>query len=59
MTAFKLARSLFGTVTVAWTTKSKEDGKMATKNGFDCIIFEDYIPEDGRADVSKLPRFVK
>ena len=59
MTALKLARSLFGTVTVAWTTKSREDGKKATENGFDCIIFEDYVPEDGRADVSKLPVFVK
>ena len=58
MLAFKLARSLFGTVTVAWTVRSAEEERVAKKNGFDCIIFENYIPEDGRADVSKLPKFV-
>lgn len=58
MLALKIARSLFGTVTVAWTVRSPEDGEKAKKNGFDCIIFENYIPEDGRADASKLPRFV-
>jgi glycerophosphoryl diester phosphodiesterase len=56
--SLKLARSLFGTVTVAWTTRSAEEEEAAKKNGFDCIIFENYIPEDGRADVSKLPKFV-
>lgn len=56
--SLKLARSLFGTVTVAWTTRSAEEGEAAKKNGFDCIIFENYLPEDGRADVSKLPKFV-
>ena len=56
--SLKLARSLFGTVTVAWTTRSAEEEKTAKKNGFDCIIFENYIPEDSRADVSKMPKFV-
>ena len=56
--SLKLARSLFGTVTVAWTTRSAEEGETAKKNGFDCIIFENYLPEDGRVDVSKLPKFV-
>ena len=56
--SLKLARSLFGTVTVAWTTRSAEEGETAKKNGFDCTIFENYLPEDGRADVSKLPKFV-
>ena len=56
--SLKLARSLFGTVTVAWTTRSAEEEEAAKKNGFDCIIFENYLPEDGRADVSKLPKFV-
>ena len=59
MFAFKLTRSLFGTVSAAWTVRSEEEEKMAKKNGFDSIIFENYIPEDGRADVSKLPKFVK
>ena len=59
MLAFKLTRSLFGTVSAAWTVRSAEEGETAKKNGFDCIIFENYIPEDGRADVSKLPKFVK
>ena len=55
--SLKLARSLFDTVTVAWTTRSAEEADAAKKNGFDCIIFENYLPEDGRADVSKLPKF--
>ena len=59
MLAFKLTRSLFGTVSAAWTVRSEKEEQEAKKNGFDCIIFEKYIPKSGRADVSKLPVFVK
>ena len=59
MLAIKLTRSLFGTVSAAWTVRSEKEEQEAKKNGFDCIIFENYIPKSGRADVSKLPVFVK
>lgn len=59
MPSLKLARFLFGTVTVCWTVRSAQDGETARANGFDGVIFENYIPKDGRADVSKLPKYVK
>ena len=59
MLAYKIARSLFGTISAAWTVRSEKEEQVAKKNGFDCIIFENYIPSDGRADVSKLPKYVK
>ena len=58
MLSLKLARSLFGTVTVAWTVRSEEEGRVAKTHKFDSIIFENYLPEEGRADVSTLPKFV-
>lgn len=58
MLSLRLARSLFGTVTVAWTVRSEEEGRASKKHKFDSIIFENYIPEDGRADVASLPKYV-
>ena len=59
MLSLRLSRSLFGSVTVAWTTRTPEEGERARRAGFDSVIFENYIPEDGRVDVSKLPTYVK
>ena len=58
MLSLRLARSLFGTVTVAWTVRSEEEGRVAKKHKFDSIIFENYLPEDGQADVASLPKYV-
>ena len=58
MLSLKLARSLFGTVTVAWTVRSEEEGRAAKTHKFDSLIFENYIPSEGRADVDSLPKFV-
>lgn len=43
--ALKLTRALFGAATFAWTVRSCEEEALAYKNGFDSIIFENYIPE--------------
>lgn len=44
--AFSLrAARLMGAVTFAWTVRSAEEEKQAIKNGFDSIIFENYLPE--------------
>lgn len=59
MLSLRLARALFGSVTVAWTTRSPEEGESAKKHGFDSVIFENYIPDKGRADGTKLPKYVK
>ena len=40
----RLVRALFGVPTIAWTVRSAEEEKMARENGFDGIIFENYIP---------------
>lgn len=58
MLSLRLARSLFGTVTVAWTVRSEEEGRVAKKHKFDSIIFENYIPEEGRANAEALPKYV-
>ncbi len=42
--SLKLAR-LMGAVTFAWTVRSAEEEAAAYKNGFDSIIFENFIPE--------------
>ena len=39
-----LARRLFGAPTLAWTVRSEEEHNAAIKNGFDGVIFENYIP---------------
>ena len=58
MLSLKLARSLFGTVTVAWTVRSEEEGRVAKTHRFDSIIFENYLPDEGRADAESLPKYV-
>lgn len=42
---FKLIKAVYKPVTVAWTVRSKEEENAAYKNGFDSVIFENYIPE--------------
>jgi glycerophosphoryl diester phosphodiesterase len=42
--ALRLVRRLFGIPTLAWTVRSAEDEKKARENGFDGVIFENYIP---------------
>lgn len=42
--SLRLARML-GAVTYAWTVRSAEEEKEAYKNGFDSVIFENYLPE--------------
>lgn len=42
--ALRLVRSLFDVPTIAWTVRSAEEEAVARKNGFDGIIFENYIP---------------
>lgn len=41
----KLIRALFKTTAFAWTVRSREEEATAYKNGFDSVIFENYIPE--------------
>lgn len=43
--SFRIVRGLFGAVTFAWTIRSEEEEECALKNGFDGIIFENYIPQ--------------
>ena len=43
--ALRLARSLFGAPTLAWTVRSQSEEDIAGKHGFDGIIFENYIPK--------------
>ncbi len=43
--ALRIARRLFGAATFAWTVRSPQEEAEAYKNGFDSIIFENYIPE--------------
>ena len=38
-------RKLFRVPTLAWTVRSQEEENTAVKNGFDGIIFENYIPK--------------
>ncbi|MBO7196185.1 MAG: glycerophosphodiester phosphodiesterase [Clostridia bacterium] len=40
----RFVRRFFGTPTIAWTVRSAEEEQIARKNGFDGIIFENYIP---------------
>lgn len=43
--SFRAVKALFKPVTVAWTVRSPEEEKAAYDNGFDLVIFENYIPE--------------
>ena len=42
--ALKSVRGLFDVPTIAWTVRSAEEEKKAKENGFDGIIFENYLP---------------
>ena len=37
----------FGAPTFAWTVRSEDEEKVARERGFDGVIFEGYIPNDG------------
>ena len=39
------AARLMGAVSFAWTVRSPEEEAAALKNGFDGVIFENYLPE--------------
>ncbi len=43
--ALNLIRVLFKTATFAWTVRSRKEEDAAYKNGFNSVIFENYIPE--------------
>ena len=40
----RFVRRFFGVPTLAWTVRSKAEEEVARENGFDGIIFENYIP---------------
>lgn len=40
----RFVRAFFKVPTIAWTVRSAEDEAIARKNGFDGIIFENYLP---------------
>ena len=40
----RFVRAIFRTPTIAWTVRSAEEEAVARKNGFDGIIFENYLP---------------
>ena len=42
--ALRFVRSFFKVPTLAWTVRSLEEDAVARKNGFDGIIFENYLP---------------
>jgi glycerophosphoryl diester phosphodiesterase len=42
----KLVKRLFHIPLITWTVKSLEEEKTARANGFDAVIFENYIPEE-------------
>ena len=42
--ALRFVRGFFDVPTIAWTVRSAEEEAVARKNGFDGIIFENYIP---------------
>lgn len=41
----RFIRRTFGTPLYAWTVRSSEEERDAIRDGFDSVIFEDYIPE--------------
>lgn len=42
--ALRFIRGFFDVPTIAWTVRSAEEEAVARKNGFDGIIFENYLP---------------
>ncbi len=59
MTSLVLAKGLFGTPTFAWTVRSEEEADAARAAGFDGIIFEGFLPKDGKSDSLEFPKYVK
>ena len=53
MLPIPIIRSLFRPAFIAWTIKSPEEEAVAYKNGFDGVIFEQYIPEQTRREVKE------
>ena len=47
MPMLKFAR-LLGARTIAWTVRSQEEEDAAFANGFDAVIFENYIPRENK-----------
>jgi len=43
--SLRYLRRTFGTPLFAWTVRSAEEERDAIRNGFDSVIFEDYIPQ--------------
>ena len=43
--SLRLARRLFSAPTLAWTVRSEKEERMALWNGFDGVIFENYLPK--------------
>ena len=41
----RFVRGFFDVPTLAWTVRSPEEEILARKNGFDGIIFENYLPK--------------
>jgi glycerophosphoryl diester phosphodiesterase len=41
---FKIVKALYKPTTVAWTVRSHDEERAAFENGFDSVIFENYIP---------------
>ncbi|MBR2965139.1 MAG: glycerophosphodiester phosphodiesterase [Clostridia bacterium] len=58
MPSLKLARAVFGTPAVAWTVRREEEEMAARAAGFGSVIFEGYLPKEGRARTCDLPRYV-
>ena len=42
--SFRIVKGLFKATTFAWTVRSEEEAEEAYKNGFDGIIFENFLP---------------
>lgn len=42
--ALRFTRGVFGVPAFAWTVRSEEEEKKARENGFDTVIFENYLP---------------
>lgn len=43
--SFRMVKAVYEPFTVAWTVRSPEEEAHAYENGFDSVIFENYIPE--------------
>ena len=43
--SLRMAKAIYEPFTIAWTIRSPEEEAHAYQNGFDSVIFENYIPE--------------